>query len=244
MLKNFQCAITLTLYTCLTLGLTNSVKAVSLDLTTWDTLGDVSVVSNNQVLLSNDADLDDDLELGVASGTFNFSGTPAVDNLFKDLEFFLGLNPGDLSGVEEGSVIQTKLSVKAGDKLSFDWNFMTNETSELLPTSYNDHAFMIVNSQVIKLANVADSRSASSLFNSETGLQSYTYEFIEAGNYNIGFGVFDLDDIINSSALSVSNITLNTPANNQPIPESSSVVGLLIFGILSTVFRFKDFVKH
>ena len=97
MLKNLQCAITLTLYSCLTLGLTNPVKAVSLDLTTWDTLGDVNLVSNNQVLLSNDADFDDDFGLGYASGTFNFSGTPAVDNLFGDLEFFLGLNPDSLS---------------------------------------------------------------------------------------------------------------------------------------------------
>jgi hypothetical protein len=121
MLKNYHSAITLTLYSCLTLGLTNPVKAASLDLTTWDTLGDVNLVNNNQVLLSNDADLDDDIELGAASGSFNFSGTPAADNVFGDLEFFLGLNQGYLSGsgeVIEGSVIQTELTVQAGDELS------------------------------------------------------------------------------------------------------------------------------
>ena len=246
-MKNHQNGITLTLYSCLILGLTNPVKAASLNLTNWETLGDVNLVSNNQVLLSNDADNDDDYELGAASGTFNFSGTPAEYNLFSDLEFFLSLNPGDLSEsgeVFEGSAIQTQLTVKAGDKLSFDWNFLTNETSELLPTTYNDSAFMIVNSQVIKLADVADSTSTSNLFNTETGLQSYTYQFTQAGNYNIGFGVVDIDDYINSSALSVSNIALNTPSNNQPIPESSSMVGLFILGILSTVFRFKNFVKY
>ncbi|GGA47298.1 hypothetical protein [Okeania sp. KiyG1] len=217
MLKNFQRAITLTTISCLTLGLTNPVKAASLDLTSWETLGDVNLVSNNQVLLSNDADLDDDYQLGAASGTFNFSDTPAVDNFFGDLEFFLGLNPYSLSQsgeAYEGSVLKTILTVKAGDELSFDWNFFTNETSTLLPEFLNDTAFLLVDSQIIKLADVADSTSASSLFDSETGLQSYTYQFTEAGNYTIGFGVLDIDDPTNSSALSVSNLTLNTPSDS------------------------------
>ena len=208
--KNYRGVITLTTITGLTLALTSPSNAINLNLTNWETLGDVNLVDNNQVLLSNDADLDDDYQLGAASGTFNFSGTPAEYNLFNDLEFFLSLNPGDLSEsgeVFEGSAIQTQLTVKAGDKLSFDWNFLTNETSELLPTTYNDSAFMIVNSQVIKLADVADSTSTSNLFNTETGLQSYTYQFTQAGNYNIGFGVVDIDDYINSSALSITGLT-------------------------------------
>ena len=109
-MKNLRSAIALTLGSCLTLGLTNPVKAVSLDLTTWDTLGDVNLVSKNQVLLSNDANFDDDFGLGAASGTFNFSGTPAVDNIFGDLEFFLGLNSYSLSEsgeAYEGSVLKT-----------------------------------------------------------------------------------------------------------------------------------------
>ena len=68
--KNYQNAITLTTITGLTLALTNPVKAATLDLTNWETLGDVNFISNNQVLLSNDADLDDDFGLGAASGTF------------------------------------------------------------------------------------------------------------------------------------------------------------------------------
>lgn len=245
MLKNFRNAITLTTITGLTLALTNPSNAANLDLTNWETLGDVSLIDNNQVLLSNDADLYDDVELGAASGTFNFSGTPAVDNLFNDLEKFLGLNPGDLSKsgeVLEGSAIQTELTVKAGDELKFNWNFLTNETSELLATTYNDSAFMMVDSQIIKLADITDATSLSSQFHTETGQKSYTYQFTEAGNYNIGFGVVDIDDYINSSALSVSNLTLNTPTNNQPIPEPSSVIGLLILGILSTGFRLKSLI--
>ena len=128
-------------------------------------------------------------------------------------------------------------SLKAGDKLSFDWNFFTNETSTLLPNFFNDSAFLLVDNQVIKLADVADSTSASSLFDSETGLQSYTYQFTEAGNYTIGFGVLDLDDPSNSSALSVSNLTLT---KSQPIPESDTTLGVLIFGILCTIFRVKS----
>ena len=240
MLKNFKSAITLTLGSCLTLGLTNPVKAVSLDLTTWDTLGDVNLVSKNQVLLSNDADLGDDLEFGYPSGAFNFSGTPAVDNFLGDLEFFLGLNPYSLSEsgeAYEGSVLKTILTVQAGDKLSFDWNFFTNETSTLLPDFFNDSAFLLVDNHVIKLADVADSTSTSSLFDSETGLQSYTYQFTEAGNHTIGFGVLDIDDPTNSSALSVSNLTLT---NSQPIPESDTTLGVLIFGIFCTIFRVKS----
>jgi hypothetical protein len=98
---------------------------------------------------------------------------------------------------------------------------------------------MMINSQVIKLADVADSTSASSLFDSETGLQSYTYQFTEAGNYTIGFGVLDIDDSINSSALSVSNITLNNPSDIQETPESSSIAGLLILGVATAGLRRK-----
>lgn len=139
----------------------------------------------------------------------------------------------------EGSVFKTTLTVKAGDELSFNWNFFTNETSTLLPNFFNDSAFLVVDSQVIKLADVADSTSASSLFNTETGQKSYTYQFTEAGNYTIGLGVLDMDDPTNSSALSVSNLTLNTPSDSQPIPESDTTLGLLIFGILCTRFRVK-----
>jgi hypothetical protein len=220
--------------TVLTIPITLPVQAITLN---WTMLGDVNEINSQTFELSTDADLDDDIDLGVPSGTFNFSGTPASDNSFGDLENFLGLPSGalDLGGeaLEGSSVISTSFNVQAGDILSFDYRFLTNETADILTTNgrglLNDYAFIALNDEVIKLADVGDANLDSDFFDQETGLQSYNRQFSQAGNISLALGVLDIDDFAITSGLEVENLTISSSPNPQSVPESNSILGLITF---------------
>lgn len=239
-----QRILTILLGTLSTIPVTLPVQAISLN---WSMQGDVNVVDSETFQLSTDADLDDDIGLGVASGTFNFSGNSAIDNSFGDLENFFGLPPGslDLGGeaLEGSSVISTTLNVEAGDTLSFDYRFLTNETADILTTNgrglLNDYAFIVVDDQVEKLADVGDATDISNVFDQETGLQSYNQQFTQTGTVSLGFGVVDIDDFLISSALSVENLTINQQNQPQPTPESSNIIGLAVIVGLCLKFTSK-----
>ncbi|MBD2168524.1 PEP-CTERM sorting domain-containing protein [Calothrix membranacea FACHB-236] len=218
-------------------------QAFSLDLGNWDRFGDVQIVNPSQANLSTNALLDDDFALGT-DDKFNFSGNPAglVGFVSDDLANFLGISPGllDIDGVAyEGSAIkQTIDDVKVGDKLKFNFNFLTNETSPLASSSLIDYAFLFVNNNIIKLADIYNVNSpfTTSSFYAETGVLPYEYTFNTAGKQTIALGLVDIDDFTISSALSVSNVTLESSPTAQPVPEPTTILGTglaLGLGILS-----------
>lgn len=228
-----------------TLSSVNVLPAQANDIT-WSSLGDVNLVDSQTFQLSTDGGLDDDIDLGVLSGTFNFSGSPAQDNSFGELEAFLELDDGalDIGGEAfEGSVIKTLIDVQSGDKLSFDWQFVTNETADELSGGrglLNDYAFIVLDDQVTTLADVSNASLDSGFFDQETGLQPYNFQFSQAGSVSLALGVVDIDDFLVTSGLSVENLMITSSPNLQPVPEPNHLFGLITilgFGFLTVKKR-------
>jgi hypothetical protein len=219
----------------LTLAINSPSLAASIDLTLWQTIGDVSIIAGGTgANLSNDGLNNDDGSLG----NFNFSGNPAELVGFNGpLETFLGVNASDLDlggTAWEGSALKTTITVGAGDSLSYNWNFLTNETSPTIDPligPQKDYAFFMVNSTIVKLADYTNTLLPSNPFDSETGLQMGNYTFSQAGTYTIAFGIVDLNDYPITSALSLSNPILNS-GNPPPtsVPESDNILGILLLG--------------
>jgi hypothetical protein len=216
------------------------VWAINLNLTTWETFGDVEIPNANQANLSTDGLIDDDFDLGANTGDFNFSGNPAgiVGLGSPSLEEFLGISASqlDLNGIAyEGSAIKTTLTVSDRSELSFDWDFLTNETANsLLPNRgpFNDYSFFLVGQNVHKLADGKDTHQSLSClgFDACTGVQKNTY-ILNPGQYTLAFGVVDIDDFAITSALSVSSVKL-TPLPPAPttVPEPSLLLGIWVVG--------------
>ena len=211
--------------------------AANLSLTPWEILGDVQIVNANLVYLSNNALVSDDFGFGLDEN-YNFSNNPAVDNFFSDLETGLGLLSGaldlDANKFEyayEGSALKKIVKVQAGEQLSFKWNFLTNELSQL-KHSFPDYGFLLVDDQLIKLASVNNELVASSKYEWETGWQTYNYTFTSDSESLIAFGVVDIGDYAVSSAFKISNVNLsrNDSVRNK-IPEPNLRLGLFCWGV-------------
>lgn len=145
-------------------------------------------------------------------------GTAFNDSI---VEKFLGLNAGSLNKLEKsatsGSALQQTFTAKAGDVLTFDWNFLTNEV--LPPINYSDFAFVSINSQsdpssniLSELANATTSQFTTSQtpFFEETGLHSFSYIIPKTGTYTLGLGVSDAGDTTRTSGLLIDNVKLTS----------------------------------
>jgi hypothetical protein len=154
------------------------------------------------------------LSVGIGLATTAPASAQSVSD--ADIESFLGLSSGTLDGLgngnaTEGSAIKQTFSGTAGQTLTFDWNFLTNETT---PASFNDFAFISLfpggNS------TLADTNSRFPLlgnnvsFNSETGFNTFSFSLPDDGDYTLGLGVVDVNDTIVDSALLVDNVNLGT----------------------------------
>jgi Ca2+-binding RTX toxin-like protein len=137
----------------------------------------------------------------------------------------LGLTSGSLDGLGNGnatvgSAIKQTVTVSAGTQLSFDWNFLTNEGT---PTSFNDFGFVsIVSNTLDTLANTNSSFGFSpTIFNEETGFDTFSYTFQTAGTFTLGIGVVDVGDTVVDSGLLVDNLSFT--GNSFPIGGSQKV---------------------
>lgn len=169
--------------------------AASVNFNTWTGSGDFTTSPNEATVTNAVFDGSDD------GGTnYNVSGNDP--NIFiDDLETFIGIAPESLgSDAAEGSAIKTIFTgVQAGDVFSFDWNFLTYDTVNI------DRAFIAINNSIFNL----------------TGGTPFSYTFNTAGNYTVGIGVIDVNDVTDSSKLTVRN------GNYEPVPEPLTVFGSL-----------------
>jgi subtilisin family serine protease len=143
-----------------------------------------------------------------------------------DLETFLGLPTGTLDSLgngnaTEGSVVKQTISVPAGAKLTFDYNFLTNEAT---PSSFNDFAFVSIGSDTSNtLANTKSTFVTSPTpFNEETGYGTFSQTFTTAGIYTVAVGVMDVGDTGFDSGVLVDNFLLTDDAGN-PLPGSQTI---------------------
>lgn len=152
-----------------------------------------------------------------------------------DLEAFLGLTPGSLQNTNGGSAISQTFTTNTASVLTFDFNFLTNETA---PPVFDDFSFFSLNNSVTTLAGRASATSPSNtntpIFEAESGFQTRSLLIPSAGTFNLGFGVVDVTDGIVDSGLLVENVQL------QAIPEPSSIFGLLTFAAFSA----KAMLRH
>jgi hypothetical protein len=235
------------IFTLASLGLTASPsKAANVNFLYSPKLGDVALdyasdPEYSGFAVTNDGIQNDDYPQ--ASGYYNFSGNGIIQaSPYPELQNYLRLdaNALDIDGQAfEGSAITSTITVTAKEKLSFDWLFATNETSN------KDFGFFLVNNEVFKLADYTNaslpgtsggSQKNIGIFQKNTGFNNYTYTFSRAGTYTIGFGVVDVDDYITTSALEVKNATLT------PVPEPVTVLGSLTalgFGVIMRRLRQK-----
>lgn len=135
-----------------------------------------------------------------------------------ELENFLGQPSGTIDGLgngnaTEGSAIKQNFSASAGQTVTLNWNFLTNEATP--DTLYNDFAFVSVR-PLGGTSTLADTNSRFPLlgnntrFNNETGYNTFSYEIPTTGTYTLGLGVVDVEDRVVSSGLLVDNVNVGT----------------------------------
>lgn len=211
-------------------------------LESWEAIGDyrletadfgtAPVKGTSQLFLSTASDLD------FPAG--NAVIVPFISN-FPNLEEFLEVSTffGDnfLSSITtnepiEGSAIRQTFQARKGQKLSFRWNFLTDEaTGENADFNYNDLAFATLKFNqenfIFKLADTTStflSQDSQTAFFYETGYHTFSYIIPESGEYTLGVGVVDVGEASVISGLLVDEAKI--------VPEASSVLSLFAVSTL------------
>jgi len=214
-------------------------QAAVIDFGSWNSTGDVTIPGSGQVNISNSSfGFEDDTDFNPSNpDAYNYTQSNVSTEANGPLQSFLGVdkNALDIDGEAfEGSAAKTTITALAGDKLTFKWNFLTNETATQAPFNpSNDFAFVTINGAVNKLADFTNASNSSNFFDSETGENTFTYTFAKQDNYQVGIGVVDIGGYGVTSALQVSN------AEVQPVPEPLTLLGTGVAAGFGLMFRRK-----
>ena len=156
------------------------------------------------------------------------------------LQSALGLAPGaldtlkiagDTGTVAFGSAVQQSFTANAGDQLRFNWNFLSDETSN---HAGNDFAFLSIDGNLQRIANTfTTSGPTSTVFTNETGYHTFSTVIPWGGAHNVAFGVVDVNGAIGASAVLIDDVRVTA------VPEPGSVAltlaGLaMLAGIMRT----------
>lgn len=173
--------------------------------------------------------IDSSIGVNPTDGYFQTSLVTNSSAPAASIERFLGLTRGSLStlgnGVANGgAAIKQTFTASAGDVVSFDWNFLTDEGTP--NARNNDFAFF----SLTGLTELADTNvsfvDSLSPFREETGYQTTSYNITTSGTYTLGLGVLNSGDRKVQSGLLVDNVS------SEPVPEPASMLGILAFGAL------------
>ncbi|MDV3352817.1 filamentous hemagglutinin N-terminal domain-containing protein [Leptothoe sp. LEGE 181152] len=154
------------------------------------------------------------------------SGTNAVSQ--AQLETFLGLAPGSLDGLGSGDAvngagIRATFTAQAGDTVSFDWNFVTDQDPGLVFDD-NDFAVVVLSGTPTVLADTGFPDGSSSgltaspeafenfgigffSFDFGTGTESFSTTVPADGSYTLGIALVNEDSAFDQSLLLVDNVT-------------------------------------
>jgi PEP-CTERM motif len=130
-----------------------------------------------------------------------------------------------------GTGLSQDVMVSAGDTLSFDWNFLTDELNEA--ATFNDFGFFTIDGSALLLASRNSSTYDTVLppagFDGQTDWATQTYTFTSAGLHKLGFGVFNVGDSGHNSVLLLDAVSIG-------VPEPSSIV-MLGIGLSAALLR-------
>jgi hypothetical protein len=164
----------------------------------WVTMGDVNAVTYHDEGGHTPTD-------GLYMARLNSTGTGNQSSI----ESFLGLDPGDLTGIAasgsgydnatNGSAMKATMTVSAGDVITFDW-FM--DADDYNP--YNDFVFATINGQVFELSDISQVGSYNA-----TSWATFTYTATSSGPIEIGFGAMNTGDSGMDTYLLVDNLRVN-----------------------------------
>jgi hypothetical protein len=159
-----------------------------------------------------------------AIGGLNFSGVePSGAGFTTELNTFLGISQTALDidsttqSVEDSALKQT-ISLLAGDKVNFKWQFLSADSI------VGDYAFVSIHGVVTKLADLAGASASTGLLlplNFATGINTFSYSASSSGAYSFALGVVDIVDYVGSSMLIVDDFQVTA------IPEPQQVSMLL-----------------
>jgi hypothetical protein len=139
------------------------------------------------------------------------------------------LNAGDTGEVTFGSAIQQSFTANAGDQLRFNWNFLSDETSN---HAGNDFAFLLLDGNLQQIANTfTPSGPTSTLFTNETGFRPFSTGITSSGTHTLAFGVVDVD--LPGHALGASAVLIDD-VRVAAVPEPGSVV-LMLAGLAMVI---------
>ena len=198
----------------------------------WTTVGNVSI-DNGAIGITP--------PFGSSQALLTTGTGAAPAGTIPTLETALGLAPGELDAnplfqAFEGSAVVQEITVAAGETISFNYNFLTDDTNSSpfpgFPSFPRDYAFVVLDGTVTSLANTDSSLNTSSTsFAQETGYQSYTSDPLAAGTYTLGIGVVDIQDNAVDSAL-----LIDAPQDDEPVttPEPAFSAGILLLLTLAT----------
>ncbi len=154
------------------------------------------------------------ISMGSASAAVDYYSAVPV----ADLETFFGATPGAITAASadpgydpafEGAGIKDSFGFIAGDIVSFDYNFMTDELS---PDLADDYAFVSIGGNITRLDHVLGSMlyetSHPDNYYLETGYLSFAYTALETGTLDFGIGIVDAFDEVVDSALLIDNIKI------------------------------------
>jgi hypothetical protein len=169
----------------------------------------------------------------------------------SELETFLGLNQGDLTGlnngpVTSGSAISQSITVSAGATLTFDYDFLTNAPPPGtgpggLLGALDPFAFITTPTLTDFVDNYNNypspmaSAPAATGFLYQSGYSSFSETFANAGTYTLGIGVANVTTDAYSSGLLVDNFSLTGGTLNNPKFATGDFTGWSTIGNTSVV---------
>lgn len=149
---------------------------------------------------------------------------------------FLGVSGSSIAAISTevttASAMYQDVTVNAGDMLSFDWDFLTDEWNE--GPEYDDFCIWTISSSVNFLASRGSTHSTLNLtsppagFDGQTNYAPQSYVFPSGGAYRVGFAIFNVHDAGHNSVLLLDQVSIT--------PEPMSL-GLLLAPLVGLMRR-------